>query len=133
MKEYSEREARRKIALEILKAEEDLVSKVWERLLPTLGEIILSAIFRRILRKVSKIYPLFSEVTVTGKGLDFKGATKDHLEEETAKEIKQGFSLIISEIILFLSQMTGNILVSEVKEVITRSKRLEAKDEQRED
>lgn len=123
MKEYSEKEARRKIALEIVKVEEDLISKIWERLLPTLGEITLSAIFRRILRKVSKIYPLFLEVTVTGKGLDFRKMAGDHLEEEMVKEIKQGFSLIISEIILFLSRMTGNILVSEVKEVIIKSRK----------
>ena len=92
---------------------EALLRKVWEKLLPTLGSITLAALFRRILRKVSSLYPAFSSITVTENGFSFA-----EIERSKKDELEKGFPLFISELTSFLSEMTGEILISEIEEVV---------------
>ncbi|MEK9150278.1 MAG: hypothetical protein AAB267_09590 [Candidatus Desantisbacteria bacterium] len=92
---------------------EVLLNKVWEKLLPTLGSITLAALFRRILRKVSSLHSAFSSITVTENGFSFA-----KIEESKKDELEKGFPLFISELTTFLSEMTGEILLSEIEEVV---------------
>ena len=95
---------------------EALLSKVWEKLLPTLGSITLAALCRRILRKVSSLYPAFSSITVTENGFSFAC-----LEESKKDELEKGFPLFLSELTTFLTEMTGDLLLSEIEEVVKGS------------
>lgn len=92
---------------------EALLEKIWEKLLPTLGSITLAALFRRILRKVSSLYPAFSSITVTENGFSFA-----EIERSKREELEKGFPLFISELTTFLSEMTGEVLISEIEEVV---------------
>jgi len=96
---------------------EALLSKIWEKLLPTLGSITLAALFRRILRKVSSLYPAFSSITVTENGFSFA-----EIEKSKKEELEKGFPLFISELTTFLSEMTGEILLSEIEDVVKDSR-----------
>ncbi|MDI6752074.1 MAG: hypothetical protein QME07_04360 [bacterium] len=98
------------------KEKEALLGKIWEKLLPTLGSITLAALFRRILRKVSSLCPAFSSISVTENGFNFA-----EIEKSKKDEFEKGFSLFISELTTFLSEMTGEILISEIEEIVKGS------------
>ncbi len=118
MRKYTEEEAKREILHQIFNAEKKLLEKIWERLLPTLGTITLLAIFHRIIKDVSKNYPFFSYLSMTDGGLEFNQMEKV-IEKEKKEDLTNGFSIVISKLTLFLSEMTGNILVSDVEDAIT--------------
>jgi len=132
MKRYTEKEAEKEISQQVIKAEEELLSKIWEKLLPTLGGISLAAIFRRILRKVGESYPIFSSLRVSEDGFFFKEMEDYFIKNQDKEELSAGFSLFLSELITFLSEMTGNILIGDVKGVIGQSKiKMEVYNEQK--
>jgi hypothetical protein len=62
---------------EVLETYEDLLSTIWNRIVPTLGQVTVLAIIKRSLALTEQHHPIISALVVTGEGCD-STAFRDH-------------------------------------------------------
>ncbi|MEW6607880.1 MAG: hypothetical protein AB1414_10600 [bacterium] len=118
-KKYTEKDVELKIKQEIIGLYEELFKTLWDKIAVTLGGITLVALFRRIIRKVSLKYTWMKRVEVGEEGLDFKNLHCKMCEGD--KEVmKEGFNTVIAELFSFLTQMTGDILIGELENIVEK-------------
>lgn len=101
----------------VLDIYEDLLSTVWEKIMPTLGTVTVVTIIQRAIDRTSKSHPVLSRLTVTESGLSFD-KMRDHIDDEQRNELKNTFKELIANLFDILAKLTGNIIVQQlIKEV----------------
>lgn len=118
-KKYTEQKVEAKIIQEIVSLYSELFGLIWSKIITTLGETTLIAVFRRIIKKSCHKHPLLACLSVTEEGIDFS-QLKDKIEEADRVTIKESFNTLISELFTFLTQMTGDIFTGELEEIVER-------------
>lgn len=110
-------QARKEEVLEIYK---DLLSTIWNRILPTLGRVTVSAIVERALALTEEAYPLVGHLKVTEEGVSFD-ALRQRMEEEEPEVVREALKEVITNLIDILVMLTGDILVRQlIKEIEKR-------------
>lgn len=118
-KKYTEEEVEIKIKQEIIDIYEELFKTLWDRIAVTLGGITLTALFRRIIKRVSLKYPWVKGLEVQAEGLNFKNLDTKSYESDKVR-MKKGFNAIIVELFSFLTEMTGDLLISELENIVEK-------------
>ncbi len=112
-----EREVDRGVKVEVIDIYEDILTTIWEKIAPTLGNITVRTIAERAVLLASERHPLLKSVAVTDEGFDFK-ELKTRVDEKGRANIREGFKEIIANLFDILAKLTGNIMVDRLlKEV----------------
>jgi hypothetical protein len=105
---------------EVLDIYEDLLSTIWNRVVPTLGRVTVSAIMERALALTEETYPLVGHLKVTDEGVSFD-ALRQRMEEEEREVVREALKEVITNLIDILVMLTGDILVRQlIKEIEER-------------
>jgi|GEM_PF-6398181 len=99
-----------------------IFKNIWEKTVPFLGEITTEGIFRRLIKKREIQYPFLSKIALSEKGFDLslinRTQNTEHRTQKEEEKIREGLNLIIDDFYKFLKEMTGELIVSEIKEVV---------------
>ena len=105
-----EREVDRGVKVEVVDIYEDILTTIWEKISPTLGNITVRTICERAVLLTSERHPLLKSVAVTDEGFDFK-ELRTRIDEKGRANIREGFKEIITNLFDILAKLTGNIMV----------------------
>lgn len=120
-----EREVDRGVKVEVIDIYEDILTTIWEKIAPTLGNITVRTIGERAVILASQRHPLLQSVTVTEDGFDFT-ELKKRVDEKGRANIREGFKEIIANLFDILAKLTGNILVNRLIQEVEGLKDLRA-------
>jgi hypothetical protein len=98
---------------EVLTIYEDLLSTIWNRIVPTLGRVTVSAIMERALALTKDTYPLLGHLQVTDGGVSFD-VLHQRIGEEKREEIREALKELVANLIDILAMLTGDILVKQL-------------------
>ncbi len=102
---------------EVLEIYEDLLQTIWDRVLPTLGRVTVSAIMERALALTEETYPLLAHLQVTNEGVSFD-VLRQQMGEEEREVIREALKELVANLIDILAMLTGDILVRQlIKEI----------------
>jgi len=102
---------------EVLEIYEDLLSALWNRILPTLGRVTVAAIMERALAMTKETYPVLGRLQVTNDGLSFD-QLRLRVGEEERDMLRDALKELIANLIDILAMLTGDILVRHlIKEI----------------
>jgi hypothetical protein len=105
---------------EVLEIYEDLLQTIWNRIMPTLGRVTVTAIMERTLTLTAEKYPLIKHLEVTAEGVSFE-VLRQRLEEEGKPVLREALKEVITNLIDILAMLTGDILVRQLlKEIEER-------------
>jgi hypothetical protein len=105
---------------EVLEIYEDLLQTIWNRIMPTLGRVTVTAIMERALTLTAEKYPLIKHLEVTAEGVSFE-VLRQRLGEEGKPVLREAFKEVITNLIDILAMLTGDILVRQLlKEIEER-------------
>ena len=112
-----EREVDRGVKVEVIDIYEDVLTTIWAKISPTLGNITVRTIAERAVLLASERHPLLKSVAVTDEGFDFK-ELRTRVDEKGRANIREGFKEIIANLFDILAKLTGSIMVDRLmKEV----------------
>lgn len=112
-----EREVDRGVKVEVIDIYEEILTTIWDKISPTLGNITVRTIGERAVLLASEQYPILKSVAVTDEGFDFT-ELKTRIDEKGKTNIREGFKEIIATLFDILAKLTGNIMVDRLlKEV----------------
>lgn len=99
-----------------LETYQDLLKTIWDRVVPTLGIVSTSTIFKRAISTVEKKHPIMKHLKVSDTGLSFAEVEKNLGEDE--KAIRDSFKELVASLFDILAKLTGTVIVGELlKEV----------------
>lgn len=102
---------------EVLKIYEDLLQTIWNRILPTLGRVTVSAIMERALALTAEDFPSVGRLQVTNDGLSFD-QLRVRVGEEERDVLRDALRELVANLIDILAMLTGDILVRQlIKEI----------------
>ena len=102
---------------EVLEIYEDLLQTLWNRILPTLGRVTVSAIVERALALTKETYPVIGRLQVTNDGLSFD-QLRVRVGEEERDLLRDALKELVANLIDILAMLTGDILVRHlIKEI----------------
>ena len=104
---------------EVLKIYEDLLQTLWNRILPTLGRVTVSAIVERALALTKETYPVIGRLQVTNDGLSFD-QLRVRVGEEERDLLRDSLRELVANLIDILAMLTGDILVRQLIKEIER-------------
>jgi hypothetical protein len=105
---------------EVLEIYEDLLQTIWNRIMPTLGRVTVTAIMERALTLTAEKYPLIKHLQVTMEGVSFE-VLRQHLGEERKPILREALKDVVTNLIDILAMLTGDILVRQLlKEIEER-------------
>lgn len=105
---------------EVLEIYEDLLQTIWNRIMPTLGRVTVTAIMERALALTVEKYPLIKHLEVRTEGVCFE-VLRQHLGEEEKPILREALKEVITNLIDILAMLTGDILVRQLlKEIKER-------------
>ncbi|WP_218080517.1 hypothetical protein [Anthocerotibacter panamensis] len=102
---------------EVVDIYEELLINIWNKIVPTLGQVTVSAIFDRAIHRTSKQFPFVEHLQVSRSHLDFS-KLRAGLQERNKDNIKDGFKDLVTNLIDILAKLTGNILVNVVMQEV---------------
>jgi hypothetical protein len=101
------------IGASIVDVYEDLFSTIWQGLTPTLGAVTLATIIERAVRRTAVEYELMRLITVNQDGIDFDQLNR--ITSDSDQEfLREGFKLLVANLLDILTKLTGNVLVNEL-------------------
>ncbi|MEW6608342.1 MAG: hypothetical protein AB1414_13010 [bacterium] len=108
---------------EVVDIYEDLLKKVWDRIVLTLGAVTVVALWRRVIKRTAKKYTILQYLDVTTEGIQFQ-KLKSRISEQEKKIIKDGFEELILDLFDLLAELTGDMIVDKLfkNEVTTKLK-----------
>ena len=96
----------------------DLLQKLWNKIVITLGIVTLKAIMRRSLVMTAQRYDFLSQLEITDEGLDL-ATFKASVSEQERENMKAGFEELILNLFAILAELTGEVIVNKLfKETI---------------
>lgn len=98
---------------EVLEIYEDLLQTIWNRIIPTLGRVTVTAIMERALVLTAEKYPLIQHLEATASGVSFE-TLRQHLGEEEKPVLREALKEVITNLIDILAMLTGDILVRQL-------------------
>jgi len=105
------------VKLEVVDIYEELLINIWNKIVPTLGQVTVGAIFDRAIHRTMKQYPLIANLKVRRSHLDFS-ELRQSLKDREKSNIKDGFKDLVTNLIDILAKLTGNILVNVVMQEV---------------
>jgi hypothetical protein len=105
------------VKIEVVDLYEELLINIWNKIVPTLGQVTVSAIFDRAIHRTMKQYPFMGHLQVKRSHLDFS-LLRESLQEREKSNIKDGFKDLVTNLIDILAKLTGNILVNVVMQEV---------------
>ena len=121
-----EREVDRGVKVEVIDIYEDILTTIWEKISPTLGNITVRTIAERAVLLASDSYPFLKSITVTNEGFEFK-ELRTRVDEKDRTNIREGFKEIIANLFDILAKLTGNIMVDRLMKEVEGLKDLRSK------
>lgn len=103
---------------EILKTYEDLLKTIWDRVVPTLGIVSTSTIFKRAIGTTENKYPIIGHLKVGDTGFSFVELEKNLGEDE--KVIRDSFKELIASLFDILAKLTGKVIVEGLIEEVEK-------------
>jgi len=104
---------------EVLETYEDILSTIWNRIVPTLGQVTVLAIIKRSLALTEQHHPIISALVVTGEGVSFD-ALHQRLDEDERDAMGQALKELIANLIDILAMLTGDVLVRQLLQQVER-------------
>jgi len=104
---------------EVLETYEDLLSTIWNRIVPTLGQVTVLAIIKSSLALTEQHHHIIGSLVVTGEGMSFD-ALHQRLEEDERDAMGQALKELIANIIDILAMLTGDVLVRQLLQQVER-------------
>ena len=101
------RQARQDEALAIY---EDLLQTIWNRLVPTLGRVTVTAILERSIATTAERYLFVNALAVTREGVCFR-ALRERLDGKDEPAVRDAMKGLIANLIDLLAVLTGEIIV----------------------
>lgn len=98
---------------EVLEIYEDLLKTIWDRIMPTLGRVTVSAIMERALVLTAEKYPLIHHLEVRAEGVSFD-VLRQRLGEEEKLALRDALKELVANLIDILAMLTGDILVRQL-------------------
>lgn len=95
---------------EIVNLYEDLLTTIWERLVPTLGRVSVAAILERSLGETTKKYPFMESIKISREGLSTESLAPV-IESRDPDEIRSAMKELVAVVIDLLAVLTGDIIV----------------------
>ena len=92
---------------------EDIMSAIWEKILPTLGTAAVEEICNSALYRTAEDFPLAELIQAKPSGLDLS-ALKDRSEELDPVEVRQTLTEVIGNIFAIIARLTGNALAKRI-------------------
>ncbi|MFH7025746.1 MAG: hypothetical protein ACHBN1_10145 [Heteroscytonema crispum UTEX LB 1556] len=106
---------------EVLEIYEDLLQTIWNRIMPTLGRVTVTAITERALVLTTEKYPLIKQLSLTSEGVSFE-ILRQHLGEEEKPVLRDALKELITNLIDIIAMLTGDILVRKLLNEIEEKK-----------
>jgi hypothetical protein len=105
---------------EVLEIYQDLLQTIWNRIMPTLGRLTVTAIVERALVLTAEKYPLVKHLEATAEGISFE-ILRQNLGKEEKLILREALKEVITNLIDILAMLTGDILVRQLlKEIEER-------------
>lgn len=87
---------------------EDLLSKLWDRIVVSMGAVTVTALWRRVIRKTSGHFPFIEGLSVSNDGFDFSQIRKMNEKE---KIYRNGFEELILNFFDLVTELTGDMII----------------------
>ena len=91
----------------------DLLQKLWNKIVITLGIVTLKAIMRRSLVMTAQRYAFLEQLEITDEGLDL-AKFKAGVSEQERENMKSGFEELILNLFAILAELTGEVIVNKL-------------------
>lgn len=98
---------------EALKVFEDLLMTIWNRIMPILGKMTVTTIFRRALDMTLDNFPIIENLKIKDEVLVFQEQSND-LSDKDFKELKNSLREFIANLIDILATLTGDVIVKKL-------------------
>ena len=98
---------------EVLKLFEDLLMTIWKRLMPILGKMTVTMIFKRSLDMTLDKFSIIKNLKIHDEGLVFQEQSND-ISDKDFKELKNSLKEYIANLIDILATLTGNVIVNKL-------------------
>jgi hypothetical protein len=98
---------------EILDIYEELLTTIWNRILPTLGQVTVVAIVERALVITARKYPQIRYLRVLNHGIDFN-ELRQHADESEIDLLREALKDVLTKLIDILAALTGDVLVRQL-------------------
>lgn len=98
---------------EVIEIYEDLLQTIWNRIMPTLGRVTVTAIMERALVLTAEKYPVIHHLEVRAAGVSFD-VLRQRLGEEEKLAMRDALKELIANLIDILAMLTGDILVQQL-------------------
>lgn len=95
---------------EVMAIYEDLLRTIWERIVPTLGRVTVSAILDRSISTTAERYPFLKHLAVTRDGFSFQ-SLREHIGDREQQALREAMKELVANLIDLLAVLTGDILV----------------------
>jgi len=109
---------------EVVEIYEELLKKIWDRIVFTLGAVTMAALLRRVIKKTVVSFSFIEELTVSNDGLNFS-RLKEKIGIRDKKMIRNGFEELILNFFDLLAELTGDTIVDKLfkKEMLEEVKK----------
>ena len=91
----------------------NLLQKLWNKIVVTLGIVTLKAIMRRSLIMTAQKYDFLSQLEITDEGLDL-ATFRARVSEQDRENMKSGFEELILNLFAVLAELTGEVIVNKL-------------------
>jgi hypothetical protein len=95
--------------VELLKIYQDLLQVIWNKILPTLGQVTVMAIMERALILTKGKYSLIGYLHITPQGISFEELFL-RLKQEEELIIQEALKKLVINVFDILTMLTGDIL-----------------------
>ncbi|AFZ36844.1 hypothetical protein Sta7437_3338 [Stanieria cyanosphaera PCC 7437] len=99
--------------VEILKIYQDLLQVIWNKILPTLGQVTVMAIMERALVLTKEKYSLIRYLHITPQGISFEELFL-RLKQEEELIIQEALKKLVVNVFDMLIMLTGDILIQQL-------------------
>ncbi|AOW99316.1 MULTISPECIES: hypothetical protein [Moorena] len=106
---------------EVIDIYEDLLTTIWDRIMPTLGRVTVVSIMERSLALTAEKYPLIGYIESSAEGVSFEVFRKK-VSPEQRLLIREALKELVTTLIDILAILTGDILVRQLLKEIEGKK-----------
>lgn len=98
---------------EILDIYEELLTTVWNRIIPTLGQVTVVAMVERALVITTRTYPQIRYLRVLNHGIDFS-ELRQHADESGRETLREALKDLLTKLVDILVALTGDVLIRQL-------------------
>ena len=100
-------EIQRRLGIEVVDIYEELAETIWNKVVPTLGEVTMTAMAERAIFKTGRRFEIVRDISTTRQGLDFAAVRQRFNGRGNSHEVGPAFRDLISNLLEILATMTG--------------------------